>query len=176
LLFLFLGQLDDIDKDYRYMACNDLLSKMAQDGFQLDADNLRNLTRKLLSKVSDQSSEVQGLVVRWCVSYLPLVFLLTMHYSTFFRPGSLGQLTKFVNDNIVDEIIDSLCGHLETKDGKFRDIATLGLKQVITELPSSSGLAKQIGKKLTPRIVKTAADVRFVWAEIGFVCLTSCFG
>lgn len=47
------------------MACNDLLSEMAKEGFQLDADSTRQVTRKMLEKVSDSSNEVQGLVVRW---------------------------------------------------------------------------------------------------------------
>lgn len=82
---------------------------------------------------------------------------------------------KFANDNLVDEVIESLCGILEGKESKQRDIATLGLKAVITELPASSGLAKQIGKKLTPRVTKTASDVScqyVLWCDFDLFLLS----
>lgn len=55
----------DPDKDYRFMACNDLLSEMGKDGFQLDTDAQKQLTKKILELIIDPSNEVQGLAVRW---------------------------------------------------------------------------------------------------------------
>lgn len=74
----------------------------------------------------------------------------------------MGQLVKGASDAQVEEIIDNLCSHLEKAGSSHRDVATLGLKSVITELTSASGAAKTIGKKLTPRILKTASDVRLL--------------
>jgi len=56
--------LDDIDPDYVFMACTDLLTELQKPGFTLDSDSLRQMTRKMLERIQHSSQEVQGLVVR----------------------------------------------------------------------------------------------------------------
>ena len=54
------------DKDYRYMATSDLLSELQKDSFKPDTDGERKICKALLKLLHDQSSDVQGLAVKWC--------------------------------------------------------------------------------------------------------------
>lgn len=53
------------DKDYRYMATSDLLLELQKDSFKPDTDGERKICKALLKLLNDQSSDVQGLAVKW---------------------------------------------------------------------------------------------------------------
>jgi len=56
------------DKDYRYMATSDLLSELQKDSFKPDTDGERKICKAILKLLNDQSSDVQGLAVKWCAA------------------------------------------------------------------------------------------------------------
>jgi hypothetical protein len=56
------------DKDYRYMATSDLLLELQKDSFKPDTDGERKICKALLKLLNDQSSDVQGLAVKWCAA------------------------------------------------------------------------------------------------------------
>lgn len=54
------------DKDFRYMATSDLLAELQKPAFKPDTDNERKIVKCILKLLNDQSSDVQGLAVKWC--------------------------------------------------------------------------------------------------------------
>ena len=57
------------DKDFRYMATSDLLSELSKATFKPDTDGESKLCRCVLKLLNDQSSDVQGLAVKWCAAH-----------------------------------------------------------------------------------------------------------
>ena len=59
------------DKDFRYMATSDLLAELSKETFKPDSDGERKICKCVLKLLNDQSSDVQGLAVKWCVPRPP---------------------------------------------------------------------------------------------------------
>ena len=59
------------DKDFRYMATSDLLAELSKETFKPDSDGERKICKCVLKLLNDQSSDVQGLAVKWCVPCPP---------------------------------------------------------------------------------------------------------
>lgn len=57
-------------------------------------------------------------------------------------------------------ILDKLIEYMSSKDEELRDIASLGLKTVMTEIPAGSSLAATAASKLVPRLLGQIGDVR----------------
>ena len=53
------------DKDFRYMATSDLLVELQKPAFKPDSDGERKICKCILKLLNDQSSDVQGLAVKW---------------------------------------------------------------------------------------------------------------
>ena len=56
-----------IDKDYRFMAANDLMAELQKDSIKLDDDSERKVVRMILKLLEDKNGEVQNLAVKWWV-------------------------------------------------------------------------------------------------------------
>ena len=54
-----------IDKDYRFMAANDLMAELQKDSIKLDDDSERKVVRMILKLLEDKNGEVQNLAVKW---------------------------------------------------------------------------------------------------------------
>ena len=65
MLDLFLFQMNSSDKDFRFMATNDLMSELQKDSIKLDDESERKVVRMLLKLLEDKNGEVQNLAVRW---------------------------------------------------------------------------------------------------------------
>lgn len=63
-LVLFL-QMTSSDKDFRFMATNDLMSELQKDSIKLDDDSERKVVKMLLKLLEDKNGEVQNLAVKW---------------------------------------------------------------------------------------------------------------
>ncbi len=61
----FKFQMTSSDKDFRFMATNDLMSELQKDSIKLDDDSERKVVRMLLRLLEDKNGEVQNLAVRW---------------------------------------------------------------------------------------------------------------
>jgi len=117
------------------MATADLVVELNKDTFKLDADSEKKLTKKILELLEDNSNQVQELVVK-----------------------CLGPLSKKVKEAQLQDIVDILCNHLlNDKKGadELRDISSIGLKNVIFEVPTEPPTTPQlILKRLTPRLIQ----------------------
>lgn len=56
------------DKDFRYMATSDLLTELQKESFKPDSDGEKKICKAVLKLINDQSSDVQGLAVKWCTA------------------------------------------------------------------------------------------------------------
>ncbi|KAK2718848.1 cullin-associated NEDD8-dissociated protein 1-like [Artemia franciscana] len=123
------------DKDFRFMATNDLMSELQKDSIKLDDDSERKVVRMLMKLLEDKNGEVQNLAVK-----------------------CLGPLVSKVKDSQVEVIVETLCSNMSSSKEQLRDISSIGLKTVIAELPlSASGLAAAVCKKITGRLSETIA-------------------
>lgn len=121
------------DKDFRYMATNDLMSELQKDAIKLDDDKEKQVVQALLRLLEDKNGEVQNLAVK-----------------------CLGQLVTKVKVYQVEWIVDSLCTNMASNKEQLRDISSIGLKTVISELPpASSSLSSNISKRITGRLTET---------------------
>ena len=58
-------QMTSSDKDFRFMATNDLMSELQKDNIKLDDDSERKVVKMLLRLLEDKNGEVQNLAVKW---------------------------------------------------------------------------------------------------------------
>jgi hypothetical protein len=86
----------------------------------------------LLKLLEDKNGEVQNLAVR-----------------------CLGPLVHKIKPPQLDIIVDSLCGNMESKDERTRDVSSIALKTVLGELPGSLH-ANSINcvKRVLPRLTE----------------------
>lgn len=58
-------QMTSSDKDFRFMATNDLMTELQKDSIKLDDDSERKVVKMLLRLLEDKNGEVQNLAVKW---------------------------------------------------------------------------------------------------------------
>ena len=63
LTFVFV-KMTSTDKDFRFMATNDLMTELQKDSIKLDDDSERKVVKMLLKLLEDKNGEVQNLAVR----------------------------------------------------------------------------------------------------------------
>ncbi|KAF6717417.1 Cullin-associated NEDD8-dissociated protein 1 [Oryzias melastigma] len=128
-----LEKMTSTDKDFRFMATNDLMLELQKDSIKLDEDSERRVVAMLLKLLEDKNGEVQNLAVK-----------------------CLAPLVSKVKEPQVEAMVESLCSNMMSDKEQLRDISSMGLKAVITELPlSSSGLTLTAGvcKKITSQLI-----------------------
>lgn len=54
-----------VDKDFRFMATNDLMMELQKDSIKLDDDSERKVVKSVLRLLEDKNAEVQNLAVKW---------------------------------------------------------------------------------------------------------------
>ncbi|CAJ0873643.1 14261_t:CDS:10 [Entrophospora sp. SA101] len=126
-----LEKMDSSDTDFRYMATNDLMNELQKDGFTLEEQTEKKVVQKVIKLMDDANGEVQNLAVK-----------------------CLAPLVKKVREAQLQEIVDQLCLY-STQQGKeeLRDIAGIGLKTIIVEIPSNSPSANNVLQRLIPRLL-----------------------
>ena len=97
------------------MATNDLMTELQKDSIKLDDDSEKKVVRMVLKLLEDKNGEVQNLAVK-----------------------CLGPLVNKVKENQVETIVDTLCANMISNTEQLRDISSIGLKTVISELPQAS--------------------------------------
>ncbi|XP_035244264.1 cullin-associated NEDD8-dissociated protein 2 [Anguilla anguilla] len=128
-----LEKMTSTDKDFRFMATNDLMMELQKDSIKLDEDSERKVVAMLLKLLEDKNGEVQNLAVK-----------------------CLGPLVSKVKDYQVETMVDTLCSNMMSEKEQLRDISSMGLKTVIAELPSSSAgqtLTASVCKKITSQLM-----------------------
>lgn len=125
-----LEKMTSSDKDFRFMATNDLMTELQKDSIKLDDDSERRVVKMLLRLLEDKNGEVQNLAVK-----------------------CLGPLVNKVKEYQVETIVDSLCSNMISEKEQLRDISSIGLKTVISELPlTSSSLASNVCRRITGKL------------------------
>uniref|UniRef100_A0A7N8WV65 Cullin-associated and neddylation-dissociated 2 (putative) n=1 Tax=Mastacembelus armatus TaxID=205130 RepID=A0A7N8WV65_9TELE len=128
-----LEKMTSTDKDFRFMATNDLMLELQKGSIKLDEDSERKVVTMLLKLLEDKNGEVQNLAVK-----------------------CLAPLVSKVKEPQVEMMVDTLCSNMMSEKEQLRDISSMGLKTVIAELPlSSSGLTLTAGvcKKITAQLI-----------------------
>ncbi|CAG8768749.1 5795_t:CDS:2, partial [Racocetra persica] len=92
--------------------------------------NEKKVVQKVLKLMDDANGEVQNLAVK-----------------------CLAPLVKKVRETQLAEIIDKLCEYATQKKEELRDIAGIGLKTVIVEIPSNSPNAGSVVQRLIPKLL-----------------------
>ncbi|CAL8143839.1 unnamed protein product [Orchesella dallaii] len=139
-----LEKMTSSDKDFRFMATNDLMSELQKDSIKLDDDSERKVVRMLLKLLEDKNGEVQNLAVK-----------------------CLGPLVAKVKEPQVETIVDTLCTNMTGDREQLRDISSIGLKTVITELPlTSQQLATVICKKIIGKLTVAIARQEDVTVQL----------
>nr|CAG4646017.1 EOG090X00HY [Macrothrix elegans] len=106
------------------------MSELQKDSIKLDDDSERKVVKMLLRLLEDKNGEVQNLAVR-----------------------CLGPLVTKVKDVQVETIVEHLCTNMSSDKEQLRDISSIGLKTVISELPlSASSMATSVCKRITGRL------------------------
>uniref|UniRef100_A0A7C9D8E7 Uncharacterized protein n=1 Tax=Opuntia streptacantha TaxID=393608 RepID=A0A7C9D8E7_OPUST len=118
------------DKDYRYMATSDLLNELSKEGFKPDSDLEIKLANTILQQLDDSAGDVSGLAVK-----------------------CLAPLVKKVNESRVLEMTNKLCDKLLNVKEQHRDVASIALKTIVSEVSSSSA-AQVVLDSLTPQLTK----------------------
>ncbi|KAF9684918.1 hypothetical protein SADUNF_Sadunf03G0000300 [Salix dunnii] len=118
------------DKDYRYMATSDLLIELNREDFKADADLEIKLSNNVLQQLDDVAGDVSGLAVKCLV---PLV--------------------KKVSETRVVEMTNKLCEKLLHGKDQHRDIASIALKTIVSEVTAMS-LSQSILVTLSPQMIK----------------------
>lgn len=132
------------DKDFRFMATNDLMGELQKDSIKLDDDSERKVVKMLLRLLEDKNGEVQNLAVR-----------------------CLGPLVTKVKEVQVETIVEHLCTNMCSDKEQLRDISSIGLKTVISELPlSASSMAASVCKRITGRLSTTIAKQEDVSVQL----------
>ncbi|XP_065344068.1 cullin-associated NEDD8-dissociated protein 1 isoform X2 [Cloeon dipterum] len=132
------------DKDFRFMATNDLMTELQKDSIKLDDDSERKVVKMLLRLLEDKNGEVQNLAVK-----------------------CLGPLVNKVKEYQVETIVDALCTNMVSEKEQLRDISSIGLKTVISELPlASSQLAGNVCKRITGRLSAAIAKQEDVSVQL----------
>uniref|UniRef100_UPI0037E85094 cullin-associated NEDD8-dissociated protein 2 n=1 Tax=Semicossyphus pulcher TaxID=241346 RepID=UPI0037E85094 len=128
-----LEKMTSTDKDFRFMATNDLMLELQKDSIKLDEDSERKVVTMLLKLLEDKNGEVQNLAVK-----------------------CLAPLVSKVKEPQVETMVDTLCSNMMSDKEPLRDISSMGLKTVIAELPlSASGLTLTVSvcKKITSQLI-----------------------
>ncbi|XP_039969739.1 cullin-associated NEDD8-dissociated protein 1-like [Bactrocera tryoni] len=125
-----LEKMTSSDKDFRFMATNDLMTELQKDSIKLDDESEKKVVRMILRLLEDKNGEVQNLAVK-----------------------CLGPLVNKVKEGQVETIVDSLCLNMISNVEQLRDISSIGLKTVILELPqASNSLAPNVCRRITGKL------------------------
>uniref|UniRef100_A0A4X1W588 Cullin associated and neddylation dissociated 1 n=1 Tax=Sus scrofa TaxID=9823 RepID=A0A4X1W588_PIG len=62
-----LEKMTSSDKDFRFMATNDLMTELQKDSIKLDDDSERKVVKMILKLLEDKNGEVQNLAVKWTI-------------------------------------------------------------------------------------------------------------
>ncbi|KZT68798.1 TIP120-domain-containing protein [Daedalea quercina L-15889] len=120
------------DQDFRYMGLNDLLVAIKEDPntFLGDEPTENKVLRQVLALVEDKISEVKNQAVK-----------------------CFGQLIKIIRESQMEYVVDRLIDFSSGKDDELRDISSLALKTITSELPPEGRIASKACEKLAPKLL-----------------------
>lgn len=122
------------------MATSDLQGELAKDNFKTDGETEKKLCQAILQQLDDISGDISGMAVKWQVCLLSDCCCILLPATDNICCCSLGFLVRKVADSRLQDISESLCKRVTNVSGKKteqRDIASIGLKTVISEISGS---------------------------------------
>jgi len=76
----------------------------------------------------------------------------------------LGPLVNKVKENQVETIVDALCTNMISENEQLRDICSIGLKTVISEVPITNiPLAANVCRRITGKLTSAIEKVSLKW-------------
>ncbi|KAJ1350296.1 Cullin-associated NEDD8-dissociated protein 1 [Parelaphostrongylus tenuis] len=139
-----------VDKDYRFMAVNDLMRELQTNNMRLDDDSEKKVVRMLVRLLDDNNGEVQNLAVK-----------------------CLGTVTQRVKEAQAETLVDALCSMMVAGSDSLRDVSSIALKTVVGNLPLSNPVfVTNLMKRLVPKLnsaleqTKTNDSVRLEIVDI----------
>ncbi|KAF9091293.1 Cullin-associated NEDD8-dissociated protein 1 [Mortierella sp. AD031] len=130
LVASLLEKMGSDDNDFRFMALNDLITELQSPTFSLEESTEKKVVDKVLLLMKDKNGEVQNQAVK-----------------------CLGSLVKKVVEAQLQQIVDNLCAYVSQDKEDLREIASIGLKTVIVQVPLNSVVAVNVCKRLVPRLL-----------------------
>lgn len=125
-----LDRMTSTDKDFRFMATNDLMGELQHDNIRMDDDSETKVTHQIVGLLMDKNGEVQNLAVK-----------------------CLGFLVGKIKDDRRQLVIKSLCQMLKNESEQIRDIASIALKTIVTEVPKSKRMIEIVNADLNPNLI-----------------------
>ncbi|XP_065316402.1 cullin-associated NEDD8-dissociated protein 1-like isoform X1 [Gordionus sp. m RMFG-2023] len=127
-----LEKMSSADKDFRFMATNDLITELHKDSIKLDDETEKKVVKMILKLLEDKNGEVQNLAVK-----------------------CLGPLVNKIKPYQVEDILITLCNNMLSDNEELRDISSIALKTVINSFPLSYlNSISSISQKLIINLIK----------------------
>uniref|UniRef100_A0AAY4ENY9 TATA-binding protein interacting (TIP20) domain-containing protein n=1 Tax=Denticeps clupeoides TaxID=299321 RepID=A0AAY4ENY9_9TELE len=158
-----LEKMTSSDKDFRFMATNDLMSELQKDSIKLDDDSERKVVKMILKLLEDKNGEVQNLAVKWqgglLVNFHPSILSCLLPQLTSPRLAvrkrtiiALGHLVMSCGNLVFVDLIEHLLSELSRNDSMS---TTRTYIQCIAAISRQAG--HRIGEyleKIIPLVVK----------------------
>lgn len=130
-----LERMTSTDKDFRFMATNDLMSELQKENVRWDDDSETKVTYQIVGLLKDKNGEVQNLAVK-----------------------CLGHLVKRIKDDRRQLVVKSLCQMLKNDSEEMRDIASIAIKTIVSEMPLSPKMIDIVNNDLNPNLLTAIAN------------------
>uniref|UniRef100_A0A8D3CCK0 TATA-binding protein interacting (TIP20) domain-containing protein n=1 Tax=Scophthalmus maximus TaxID=52904 RepID=A0A8D3CCK0_SCOMX len=157
-----LEKMTSSDKDFRFMATNDLMTELQKDSIKLDDDSERKVVRMILKLLEDKNGEVQNLAVKQgglLVNFHPSILSCLLPQLTSPRLAvrkrtimALGHLVMSCGNLVFIDLIE----HLLTELGRNDNMSTTR-----TYIQCTAAISRQAGhrigeylEKIIPLVVK----------------------
>lgn len=138
-----LDRMTNVDKDFRFMATNDLMAELQKEQLKFDHATEVKITHQILSLLKDKNGEVQNLAVK-CLGFL---------------------ISKIKDENIAT-VIRSLCVMMRHDTEEIRDISSMALKTIVPELPINSKMVETINADLNVNLLNAIANINDVNVQL----------
>lgn len=138
-----LDRMTNADKDFRFMATNDLMSELQKENIEWDEESETKITHQIISLLKDKNGEVQNLAVK-----------------------CLGFLISKIKDARRQLVITSLCQMLRHEREEIRDISSMALKTIVPEIPISKQMIEIVNSDLNPNLLKAISNTNDVNVQL----------
>ncbi|XP_050760327.1 cullin-associated NEDD8-dissociated protein 1-like isoform X3 [Gymnogyps californianus] len=151
-----LEKMTSTDKDFRFMATNDLMMELQKDSIKLDEDSEKKVVKMLLKLLEDKNGEVQNLAVKWLggtlYSFHSSILNCLLPQLTSPRLAvrkraiiALGHLVLTCSGNIFSELTEHLLAELKRNEST---------STTRTYIQCVAGISRQAGHRIGEHLEK----------------------
>ncbi|XP_062356653.1 cullin-associated NEDD8-dissociated protein 1-like isoform X2 [Cinclus cinclus] len=151
-----LEKMTSTDKDFRFMATNDLMMELQKDSIKLDEDSEKKVVKMLLKLLEDKNGEVQNLAVKWLggtlYSFHSSIVSCLLPQLTSPRLAvrkraiiALGHLVLTCSGNIFSELTEHLLAELKRNEST---------STTRTYIQCVAGISRQAGHRIGEHLEK----------------------